>query len=74
VRGGDGFVRPAELFEDLANGEGLDEVPELGESRRVPPVDLGGAEAEEPGGQTGVDQVDLGEDRDARAECPTPRR
>lgn len=73
VRGRDCLFGPAHLLEDLADGERLDEMPELGQHSGVAAADLRSAEPEQPAGQPGVDDVHLGVRGDPLAKGRAPR-
>jgi hypothetical protein len=67
------LCRPAQLLEDLADGERLDEMPELSQHSWVAAADLRGAEPEQPAGQPRVDDVHLGVCGDPFAKGGAPR-
>ena len=72
MRRRDHLIRPADLLEDLADGERLHQVPELGQGGRVPAVDLRRAEPEQPARQPGVDDVHFRVSGRSLAQCLAP--
>jgi hypothetical protein len=73
VPGRDGGVRPADLFEDLADNEGFDEVAVVGEGRGISLCDFLRCEVQQPCHHAGINDVHLrmagGADAESGAPC-----